>query len=218
MVESLRADSANLVGIVKGSAVFVLDYRLAPENPYPAAIEDCVAAYEALLSQGFDGDRLAIVGDSAGGGLALALLIAVRDANLPLPASAVLWSPWLDLACAGTSMEVKAAADVSLNRRGLLHAGRAYVQGDGRPRGLAAPLEACLDGLPPLLIQVGSAEILLSDATRLADACALADTPVRLDVWKGMPHVWQAFFPMLEEARSAITQAADYVQSHWRRS
>lgn len=194
-----------------GAALFAADYRLAPEHPHPAALDDAIAAYRGLLELGHPADRIAVAGDSAGGGLALALLVALRDAGLPLPARAVLFSPWLDLALGGASMTAKAEADPSLDREGLAAAAAHYLGGLPAETPAASPLFAELSGLPPLLVEVGEAEILLSDATRLAERAALAGVDVTLHVWPGMPHVWGLFAGLLGEGRAVIEEAGAFL-------
>ena len=191
-----------------------IDYRLAPENPFPAAVEDATAAYRWLLSYGADPARTVIAGDSAGGGLTVATLVALRDAGDPLPAAAVCLSPWVDMEGIGDSMTTKADLDPMVSREELLEGAKMYL-GDADPRTpLAAPLYADLSGLPPLLIHVGTAETLLDDSTRLADRAKTAGVDVTLDVWDDMIHVWQAFAIMLPEGQQAIDRIGEFIQEH----
>ena len=217
------AGSANgyrpLVGELGRAAkarVLVIDYRLAPEHPFPAAVDDIIASYKSLLDHGTPAKSVVFAGDSAGGGLVVTAMMAVRDSALPLPAAGVSISPWLDLECSGASMKSKAETDLALSRDELLHAGRLYrgaTTGDGRG-GQLAPLNADLSGLAPLLIQVGSSEILLDDATRLAARAGAADVSTRLEIWPNMPHVWHLFGFMLSEGRDAIQNAGDFLKTH----
>jgi monoterpene epsilon-lactone hydrolase len=200
-----------------GARGLALDYRLAPENPFPAAVDDAVSGYRALLSQGIAPGSIAIAGDSAGGGLTVAMLVAARYAGLPMPAAAVAISPWVDMEGTGGSMSSKAAADPSLNREGLIAMGSAYLNGASPRTALASPLYANLTGLPPLLIQVGSSEVLLDDATRLAARAGEADVAVHLEVWPRMPHVWHGFAAMLGEGRDAIAGAGAFVAARFQK-
>jgi monoterpene epsilon-lactone hydrolase len=200
-----------------GARGLALDYRLAPENPFPAAVEDAVSGYRALLGQGIAPSSIAIAGDSAGGGLTVAMLVAARDAGLPMPAAAVAISPWADLECTGGSMSTKAAEDPSLNREGLVAMGSVYLNGASPRAALASPIYANLAGLPPLLIQVGSAEVLLDDATRLAARAGEADVAVQLEIWSRMPHVWHLFAFMLSEGRDAIAAAGAFVAARFQK-
>jgi len=187
-----------------GARALLLDYRLAPEHPYPAAVDDAVAAYRWLLDQGIAPGGVVVAGDSAGGGLTVATLLALRDARTPLPAAGVCISPWVDLTCSGESYRTKAAADPIVQREGVDQMARAYL-GSTPPRTpLASPLFAELGGLPPLLIQVGSDEVLLDDSVQLAERARAAGTDATLEVWDRMIHVWHWFLPMLDEAQSAI--------------
>ena len=207
---------AGELGRAAKARALAIDYRLAPEHPFPAAVDDVVAAYRSLLDGGHSAKSIVFVGDSAGGGLVVSTMMAVRDSGLPMPAAGVSISPWLDLECSGASMKTKAAKDLALNRDALVHAGRSYrgaAAGDGRG-GQLAPLNANLSGLAPLLIQVGSAEILLDDATRLAARAGAADVTTRLEIWPNMPHVWHLFGFLLSEGRDAIQSAGAFVQSH----
>jgi acetyl esterase/lipase len=194
--------------------VLLVDYRLAPEHPFPAAVNDATGAYRWLLAQGIDPARLIIAGDSAGGGLTIAALVAVRDAGMPLPAAAVCLSPWVDLEGSGDSVTTKATADPLVQKAGLLQLAAWYLAGANPRTPLAAPLYADLRDLPPLLIQVGTAEILLDDATRLAEKAIAAGVKVTLEPWEDMIHVWQLFAPMLPEGQKAIERIGVFVQQH----
>ena len=193
-----------------------LDYRLAPEHPFPAAVEDAVSGYRFLLSRGFSANRIAVAGDSAGGGLTVALLVSLRDAGLPLPACAWCISPWVDLEGAGASMTAKATVDPMVRQDYLIELAAAYLNGANPRTPLAAPLYADLKGLPPMLIQVGSAETLLDDAVRLAGAAGAADVRVRLEVWPDMIHVWQLFYQQVAAGRRALAEAGAFIRSNWR--
>jgi acetyl esterase/lipase len=195
--------------------VVSVDYRLAPEHPYPAALEDAEAAYRGLLAAGASPSAIAIAGESAGAGLVAATLVALKREGLPLPSAAVMMSPWVDLTLSGDSMSEKAALDPALTPDGLKRRASDYV-GKGDPTdGLLSPIFADLTGLPPLLVQVGSHEILLDDATRLAARAATADVAVTLQVTPQVPHVFQAFASMLDEAGAALTQAGDFLRLHF---
>lgn len=204
---------AGELGRATGVPVYALEYRLAPEAPFPAAIEDCCAAYRALLNKGLPPERIVLAGDSAGGGLVVSMLLALRDAGDPMPAGALAISPWADLTCMRESITAKAAEDASLTEAGLRAAASHYL-GNGNPHDpLASPVFADLTGLPPLLIQVGSAEILLDDSLALARAAGYAGVAVQLQIWPDMPHVWHAFGFMLEAGRAACTQAGDALRA-----
>ena len=204
------------LGRATKARALVIDYRLAPEDPFPAAVDDIVTSYKSLLDRGTPAKSIVFAGDSAGGGLVVTGMMAVRDAGLPLPAAGLSISPWLDLECTGPSMKSKAKGDLALNRDALLHAGRSYrgsVAGAGRGSQLS-PLEGDLSGLSQLLIHVGSAEFLLDDATRLAARAGAANVSVRLEIWHNMPHVWHLFGFMLSEGRDAIRNAGVFLETH----
>lgn len=196
-----------------GARVLSLNYRLAPEHPFPAPVDDAVAAYRWLLAQGISPGNIALAGDSAGGGLAIATLLALRDAGEPLPAAGIGISPWVDMEGTGESMTTRAAVDPVVQKEGLLGMAKLYL-GDADPKNpLAAPLHADLAGLPPLLLQVGDAETLLDDSTRLAERARAAGVDVTLKVWDEMPHVWHLFAPILPEGRQAIDEIGSFFQA-----
>ncbi|MBM4255071.1 MAG: alpha/beta hydrolase [Deltaproteobacteria bacterium] len=195
-----------------GARGLALEYRLAPEHPFPAPVEDATAAYRWLLSQNIKPSNIVVAGDSAGGGLTVATLLAIRDAKLPLPAAGVCISPWVDMEGTGESMKTRAKADPVVQKEGLLGMAQLYLGGKDPKSPLAAPLHADLKGLPPLLIQVGDAETLLDDSTRLADKAKKAGVKVELEVWPEMPHVWHLFAPFLPEGQQAIEKIGKYVR------
>jgi acetyl esterase/lipase len=195
-----------------GARVLALDYRLAPEHPFPAAIEDAVTAHRWLVDGGTPPERLAIAGDSAGGGLAMATLVALRDRGLPLPAAAVAISPWADLGFTGESMITKADVDPMLSRERLKESADAYLNGTDARTPLASPIYADLTGLPPLLIHVGGREVLLDDAVRLADAAAAGDVKVSLEVETEMIHVWHVFAGLFPEADDGVRRVAEFLK------
>lgn len=193
-----------------------LDYRLAPEHPFPAAVEDGLAAYRALLDSGTDPAALVLAGDSAGAGLAVATLLAAREAGLPQPAAAVLFSPFADLTLSGESMRTKEDADPIFTAADILAYADLYLGAADRSHPLASPALADLTGLPPLLVQVGSHEVLLDDAVRLAARAAAADVAVTLDVHPGLTHVFQHQYDALPAAAAALTAAARFLTTHLR--
>jgi len=190
----------------------LLDYRLAPEHPFPAAVEDATAAYRWLLEQGIAPGHVVIGGDSAGGGLTVATLVALRDAGVPRPAAGVCISPWTDLTFGGASYRTRAQSDPIVSRPGIDGMAQAYLGATPPRTPLASPLFADLRGLPPLLIQVGSDEVLLDDATELADRAKAAGVDTTLEVWDRMIHVWHWFLPMLDEAQAAIDGIGRFVR------
>jgi monoterpene epsilon-lactone hydrolase len=195
------------------SRTLSLAYRLAPEHPFPAALEDAIAGYHFLLSQGFDPKRIAVAGESAGGGLAIAMLVSLRDRGIPLPACTWCSSPWVDLEAIGGSMTAKASVDPLIQKAYLMELAAAYLKGADPRTPLASPLYADLRGLPPMLIQVGSAETLLDDSVRLAGAAGAAGVRVTLEVWPDMIHAWHLFYPQLADGRRALAQVGAFIRS-----
>ncbi len=203
----LAAELASQIGRRTRAKVISVDYRLAPEHPYPAAVDDALAAYAALLDNGTAPSDIAFAGESAGGGLAIALLVSARDHGLPLPAAAYVMSPYVDLTLAGATMETKRAADPLLSPEALRDRVGDYTAGQDAALGLISPIFADLSGLPPLIIQAGTHEVLLDDAIRLAWQAAIADVEVTLDITPGVPHVFQAYHAILDEAAAALDRA-----------
>jgi acetyl esterase/lipase len=192
--------------------VLVIDYRLAPEHPFPAALEDAVSYYCWLLAEGADPRQIAVIGDSAGGGLALALLLKLRDSGLPLPAAAVVLSPWTDLALTGASLTLNAKFDAMVHAEDVPKFAADYLAGADPRHPYASPLYGDPTGLPPTLIQVGSEEILRDDAVRMAETMQRARCQAELQIWPRMPHVWHLFAPILPEAREAIAEISKFLQ------
>jgi epsilon-lactone hydrolase len=211
---ALAADLASQVGRRTEAKVISVDYRLAPEDPYPAAVDDALAAYQALLDNGTAPSDIVFAGESAGGGLAIATLVNARDQGLPLPAAAYAMSPYADLTLAGATIDAKGALDPLLSREALQARVGDYTAGQDAALGLISPIFADLSGLPPLIIQGGSHEVLLDDAVRLARQAAIADVEVTLEITPGVPHVFQAYHPILDEAPAALDRAGQFLSAH----
>jgi epsilon-lactone hydrolase len=210
----LAAGLASQVGRRARAKVISVDYRLAPEHPYPAAVDDALAAYDALLHNGIAPSDIAFAGESAGGGLAVATLVNARDHGLPLPAAAFVMSPYADLTLAGTTIDTKRELDPLLSREALQARIPDYTAGHDAALGLISPIFADLSGLPPLIIQAGSHEVLLDDAIRLARQAATADVEVTLDITPGVPHVFQAYSAILDEGAAALDRAGQVLSAH----
>jgi acetyl esterase/lipase len=210
----LAAELASQVGRRTDAKVISVDYRLAPEQPYPAAVDDALAAYEALLDSGLAPSDIAFAGESAGGGLAIATLVNARDHGLPLPAAAFVMSPYVDLTLAGTTMDTRREVDPLLSREGLQARIPDYTSGQDAGLGLISPIFADLSGLPPLIIQAGTHEVLLDDAVRLAQRAADDDVELTLDITPRVPHVFQAYHAILDEGAAALDRAGRLLSAH----
>ena len=211
---ALAAGLASQIGRRTDAKVISVDYRLGPEHPYPAAVDDALAAYEALLHNGIAPADIAFAGESAGGGLAVATLVNARDHGLPLPAAAFVMSPYADLTLAGATMQTRREVDPLMSLEALQARVADYTSGHDAAVGLISPIFADLSGLPPLIIQAGSHEVLLDDAVRLARQAAIADVEVTLDITPGVPHVFQAYYPILDEAGAALDRAGQFLSAH----
>ncbi|HUA32643.1 MAG TPA: alpha/beta hydrolase [Candidatus Binataceae bacterium] len=196
-----------------GARVLIIDYRLAPEHPYPAAVQDATAAYKWMLAQGLTPRHIAIAGDSAGGGLTIATLLALRDSHQPMPACAVAISPWTDMEGTGESVKTKAAKDPMVSGGNLTDSAKAYYAHHDPKHPLISQIHADFHGLPPLLIQVGEAEILLDDSTRVAERAKAHGVKVELEIWDEMVHVWHVFAKILPEGQQAIDKLGAYVRA-----
>jgi len=196
-----------------GCAAISLDYRLAPEHAFPAAIEDAVAAYRSLLADGHDPTNIVVGGDSAGGGLSLAMVLSAREEGLPMPGGIVAISPWGDLECAADSWSVNADRDMILSTERLMLMAQLYLQGADAADPLASPVHADYAGLPPMYLQASGHETLLDDVLRIGAEAARAGVPVRLDVFPGMQHVFQYCVGNMPEADDAIARIARWIRS-----
>ncbi|MEX2392869.1 MAG: alpha/beta hydrolase [Actinomycetota bacterium] len=194
--------------------VLAIDYRMAPEHPYPAAVEDAVAAYRFLLDGAASSNQIAVVGDSAGGGLTVALLVALKDAGLPQPACAIPISPWADLEGVGESWTTRADVDPLIDPDDLRRKGALYLGGADPKSPTAAPIHADLTGLPPMLIPVGDLEVLLDDSKTLAARAAANGVDVTLDVQDGMIHVWPLFAGIAPESDDAVARIVEFIDKH----
>jgi acetyl esterase/lipase len=212
---SHRPLAANIASACRARAL-IIDYRLAPEFPYPAAQQDCLAAYEWLLQNGYSPDQVAVMGDSAGGLLTLTLLLQLRDLGKPMPALAACLSPATDMTFSGDTWTSNRKKDFMLDRRNIQACGDIYLRGFDPFSPLVSPLYADLHNLPPILIQVGSDEVLLSDCTRFVEKAKQVGVPATLEVWDGMQHVWQYAARFLPEAREAIQNIGRFARQVWR--
>jgi epsilon-lactone hydrolase len=209
-LESTRALSSHLARATR-ARLLAVDYRLAHEHPFPAAVDDAVTAYRFAASAGYAPEAIALCGDSSGGGLALATLIALRERGEPVPGAAVCMSPWTDLTLSGSSLQTNRDADPMVSATTLALMADAYLGDVDRRSPTASPLFADLRGLPPMLVQVGSAELLLDDAKRFVERAQEAGVDVTLEIWDDAFHVWHAFADLLPEAREAIARIGTYV-------
>jgi len=203
------------LAVAADAVVYAPNYRLAPEHPHPAALDDALDAYRWLLAQGASPDRVALAGDSAGGGLALATAIAIRDASLPSPASIVLLSPWVDLRGDSPSMKENVRIDPMVRPSWSRACASMYLGGRELDDPACSPLFASHKGLPPILIQVGSDEIILDDSTRLAVRCSEAGVEVTLQKFEGLWHDFQSHAGILQAADDAMTKIAEFLRAHW---
>jgi epsilon-lactone hydrolase len=210
----LAAGLASEVARRTQAKVISVDYRLAPEHPYPAAVDDALAAYEALLESGVAASDIAFAGDSAGGGLVIATMVNARDHGLALPAAGYVMSPYVDLTLSGATMDTRAAVDPLLNRELLQARIPDYTAGQDAALPLISPVFADLAGLPPLSIQAGTHEVLLDDALRLTRQAATADVEVTLEITPGVPHVFQGYAAILDEAAAALDKAGRFLSAH----
>jgi len=213
-IGSVNTHRSMVARIAKASRTpaLIIDYRLAPEHPFPAALHDASGAYQYLLEQGYNNQQIILMGESAGGGLVLSTMLCLRDDGIPLPAAAVLMSPFTDLTASGESVQTRRKQD-PMNKPEDIVITQHYV-GDCDPaHPMLSPLFADLSGLPPLYIQVGDDEIMLSDSTRLAEKARKSGVEVEIEIWECMWHVWQFFAPFLPEANQAIQNIAKFVQS-----
>jgi epsilon-lactone hydrolase len=194
--------------------VLAVDYRLAPEHPYPAAVDDALSIYQWLLDKGYKSENIAIAGDSAGGGLTYGTTLRIRDLGLPLPACTVTMSPWTDLAVTGESVITNLNRDVLIPGDGLTEGAKYYLNGLDPKTPYASPLYGDHTGMPPTLIQVSADEVLLDDSRRLAAKYKASGVSVELEIWQGQPHVWQSLAMFIPEGRAAIKKIGEFLHKH----
>jgi monoterpene epsilon-lactone hydrolase len=211
-IESHRHFAAE-AGRQAGARTLIINYRMAPEHPFPAAVDDTVAAYRYLLDSGIAAKNICIAGDSAGGGLVVGALLAIKDAKLPLPGCGWCISPWVDMEALGQSFADRAATDPQVQKATIQFMAQTYLNGADPRHAYAAPIYGDLRGLPPLMIQVGSIETLLDDSLQLARKCALDDVPATLEVWPEMVHIWHIWFPMLTAGQRALESGGAFVRN-----
>ena len=216
VIGSMRTHRVYLAGLSRatGARVLGLDYRRAPENPFPAALEDTLAAYRWLLSDGVDPKKIAIGGESAGGGLTVAACVALRYMGEPMPGAAICISSWADLAHTGESMTTNAEVDPTVTLERAVEMSKLYLAGRDPRTPLASPVYADLHGLPPMLIMVGSIEVLRDDSVRLAKKAKEAGVDVTLEIWDDMPHNWPMYAHVLPEGRQAVDRIGEFVRGH----
>jgi len=214
VVGSMRTHRTMLSHISRASGLSVLglDYRLAPENPFPAPVEDALVAYRWLLHRGIEPGNIVLGGDSAGGGLVVSALVAIRYAGEPMPAAGVCISPWVDMEATGESFTTNAHVDPSVSRERILNIAKVYLAGKNPRAPLASPLYADLHELPPLLSVVGSIETLLDDARAITERAQAAGVEAVLEIWDDMPHVWTHFAPILPEGQQAVDRIGDFIR------
>ena len=205
---------AKRISAQSAARILVPDYRLAPEHLFPAAVDDGLSAYRWLISEGIAADRIALAGDSAGGGLALAVLLALRDGGEALPACAVLLSPWADMKCSGESYQARASMDPIVSAEMCLGMAEMYVGEADHRHPHASPVYGNFEGLPPILVQVGEREIVVDDALAIERRAKEAGVPVQVDIWKHMIHQWQLYASVVEDGRRAIEEIGDFIRRH----
>jgi acetyl esterase/lipase len=200
------------IGRTSGSRTLAIDYRLSPENPFPAAVDDALASYRFLLEEGFEPRHIAFAGDSAGGGLVISTLVAIKEAGLPQPACGWVISPWVDMEASGETFVSRADADPMVKREIIVNFAQAYLNGADPRSPFASPIYADLRGIAPLLIHVGASEVLLDDSLKLARTAGAADVSVRLEIWPEMVHIWHAFHRILGDGRKAVQAGAKFLR------
>ena len=200
------------IGRASGSRTLAIDYRLAPENPFPAAVDDALASYRFLLDEDIEPRHIALAGDSAGGGLVVATLVAIKEAGLPQPACSWVISPWVDMEASGETFVSRADTDPMVKREIIVNFAQAYLNGADPRSPFASPIYADLRGIAPLLIHVGASEVLLDDALKLARTAGAADVSVRLEIWPEMVHIWHVFHRMLGDGRKAVQVGAKFLR------